>query len=178
MEKISPIMYWSRVKLRNPKLFIKPFFQKKTVHEKTLKQKLDAVRQSGNSELVERIRDKFFYAGETDSNGQVKKIESTYVAKRYKQTEVNDNFETFAPTSNSGTLSTLLVWDATTLLEKFWDKVDVRDAYLHPKVVEGIYLEQAVGIAKWFNSRQKVVCSFENRLKNLKKQLTIGMGSL
>ena len=36
-----------------------------------------------------------------------KKIEATYVAKNYKQTEVNDNFETFAPTSNSGTLSTL-----------------------------------------------------------------------
>ena len=102
-----------------------------------------------------------------DSNGNIDKFKARYVAKSFKQTEGIKYSDTFAPTSKPETFKILLALSA---IENFFLKqMDVKAAYLHPKINEEVYLEQPKGFEKLDNNGNKLVCKLKKSIYGLKQ---------
>ena len=90
-----------------------------------------------------------------------------YFAKGFKQIDGVDYGDTFAPTSKPETFRFILSLAAK---ENFTLKqMDVKSAYLHPKVKEEIYLEQPQGFEKVDDRGTKLVCRLNKSIYGLKQ---------
>lgn len=147
--------------------------EEKELWLEAMKKEVQALEGSNTWNLVERKRDqnvlpgKWVYKIKTDSNGAIDSYKARYVAKGYKQIEGIDFMETFAPTSKPETFRILLSIAAK---ENFLLKqMDVKSAYLHPKVEESIYLEQPPGFEKLSEKNEKLVCKLNKSIYGLKQ---------
>ena len=117
-----------------------------------MKTEIENLKETETWDLVPKgkgqniIPGRWVYKNKHDSNGNIDKFKARYVAKGFKQIEGNDYSDTFAPTSKPETFKILLALSA---IENFFLKqMDVKAAYLHPKIDEEVYLEQPKGFEK------------------------------
>ena len=110
---------------------------------------------------------KWVYKVKYGADGQVDKLKARYVAKGYAQVEGLDFFDTYAPTCKPETFRILLATAAQKDLQL--GQMDVKSAYLHSNIEEGIYLEQPQGFVKKANSGQKLVCKLNKSIYGLKQ---------
>ena len=84
------------------------------------------------------------------------KYKARYVAKRFKQVEGLDYFETFAPTCKPETIRILLQLSAKQghVIHQF----DVKTAFLHSPIEIEVYLEQPKEFVKCGSDGEKLVC--------------------
>ena len=105
----------------------------------------------------------------------IDKFKAPYVAKDFKHIEGIEYSDTFAPTSKRETFNTLLTLSA---IENFFLKqIDVKAAYLHPKIDKEIYLEQPKDFETLHSNGNKLVYKLKNQYKDLSKQPKIGIRS-
>ena len=101
--------------------------------------------------VVERQKDKNVIPGKwvdkvkTKADGSLEKNMARYVAKVSKQIGGTDFSETFAPTSKPETFRLILSSAAEKLILR---QMDVKSAYLQPKIRAENYLEQPRGFEK------------------------------
>ena len=99
-------------------------------------------------------------------SGQVDKYKVRYVAKRFKQVEGLDYFETFAPTCKPETFRILL--QLSPKQGHVMHQFEVKTAFLHSPIEEDVYLEQP----QEFETRirwRKVVCRLNKSIYFLKQ---------
>ena len=92
----------------------------------------------------------------TKGDGSLEKDKACYIIKGFQQFEGIDYSKTFAPTSKPETVRLILSIAATknfTLRQ-----MNVKSAYLPPKIRAEIKLEQPSGFEKVDSSRKKLVC--------------------
>ena len=107
------------------------------------------------------IPGRWVYKIKHDSNGNIDKFKARYVAKGFKQIEEIEYSDAFAPTSKPETFKILLALSA---IENFFLKqMDVKAAYLHPKIDEEVYLEQPKDFEKLDINGNKLVCKLKNQ---------------
>ena len=95
----------------------------------------------------------------TKTNGSFENYKGQYVAKLFKKIGGTNYSETFAPTSKPETFRIILSLEAR---ENFvLRQMDVKSAYLHPKMKEEIYLEQSNGFENSDPSGKKTCSKIE-----------------
>ena len=111
-----------------------------------MKTEIESLNETQTWDLVPKekgqkiIPGRWVYKIKHDSNGNIDKFKARYVAKGFKQIEGIEYSDTFAPTSKPETFKILLALSA---IENFFLKqMDVKAAYLHPKIDKEVYLEQ------------------------------------
>ena len=113
------------------------------------------------------------------AKGSLEKYKARYVAKGFKQKEGIDYSETFAPTSKPETFRLIL---SLAVKENFiLRQMDVKSAYLHPKIKEAVYLEQPSDLKKLYPSGKRAVCRLNKSIYDLKqaaKKLVRGTSEL
>ena len=116
-------------------------------------QKFKSPEETKTWDLVERPNDKNVIPGKrvykikTRGDGSLDEYKAGYVAERFKQIEGVDYGDTFALNSKPETFRLILSLAAK---ENFTLKqMDVKSAYLHPKIKDEIYLEQPQDFEKF-----------------------------
>ena len=110
---------------------------------------------------------RWVYKIKHDSNGNIDNFKARYVAKGFKQIGGIQYSDTFAPTSKLETFKILLALSA---IENFFLKqMDVKAAYLHPKIDKDVYLEQPKGFEKLDSNGNKLVCQLKKSIHGLKQ---------
>ena len=140
-------------------------------------QELKSLEETKTWDLVERPNDKnvipgkWVYKIKTKADGSLDKYKARYVAKGFKQIEGVDYGDTFARTSKPETFRLILSLAAK---ENFTLKqMDVKSAYLYPKIKEEIYLEQPQGFEKFDEKGSKLVCRLNKSIYGLKQAAKI-----
>ena len=105
------------------------------------------------------IPGRWVYKIKHDSNGNIDKFKARYVAKRFKQIEEIEYSDAFAPTSKPEIFKVLLALSA--IKNFFLKQMDVKAAYLHPKIDKKVYLEQPKGFEKVDSNGHKLVCKLK-----------------
>ena len=130
-----------------------------------MKTEIESLNETQTWDLVPKekgqniIPGRWVYKIKHDSNGNIDKFKARYVAKGFKQIEGIKYSDTFAPTSKPETFKILLALSA---IENFFLKqMDVKAAYLHPKIDEVVYLEQPKGFEKLDSNCNKLVCKLK-----------------
>ena len=138
-----------------------------------MKTEIESLNETQTWDLVPRekgqniIPGRWVYKIKHDSNGNIDKFKARYVAKGFKQIEGIEYSDTFAPTSKPETFKILLALSA---IENFFLKqMDVKAAYLHPKIDEEVYLEQPKGFEKLDRNGNKLVCKLKKSIYGLKQ---------
>ena len=138
-----------------------------------MKSEIESLNDTETWDLVPKekgqniIPGRWVYEIKHDSNGNIDKFKARYVAKCFKQIEGIKYSDTFAPTSKPETFKILLALSA---IENFFLKqMDVKAAYLHPKINEEVYLEQPKGFEKLDNNGKKLVCKLKKSIYGLKQ---------
>ena len=117
-----------------------------------MKAEIESLNETQTWNLVPKrgqniIPGRWVYKIKHDSNGNIDKFKTRYVAKGFKQIEVIEYSDTFAPTSKPETFKILLALPA---IENFFLKqMDIKAAYLHPKIDKEVYLEQPKVRQQW-----------------------------
>ena len=111
-----------------------------------------------------------------DANGNIDIFKARYVAKCFKQIEWIEYSDTFAPTSKPETFEILLALSA---IENFLLKqMDVKAAFLHPKIDEQVYLEKPKFFEKLDSNDNNLVSELKkNQYMDCNKQPKIGIRS-
>ena len=89
------------------------------------------------------------------------------MAKGVKQNKGIEYSDTFAPTNKPETFKILLALSA--IENCFLKQIYVRAAYLHPKIDEGVYLEQRRGFDMLDSNGNKLVCKLKKSINGLKQ---------
>ena len=138
-----------------------------------MKTEIESLNETQTWDLVPRekgqniIPGRWVYKIKHDSNGNIDKFKARYVAKGFKQIEGIEYSDTFAPTSKPETFKILLALSA---IENFFLKqMDVKAAYLHPKIDKEVYLEQPKGFEKLDSNGNKLVCKLKKSIYGLKQ---------
>ena len=138
-----------------------------------MKTEIESLNETQTWDLVPKekgqniIPGRWVYKTKHDSNGNIDKFKARYVAKGFKQIEGIEYSDTFAPTSKPETFKILLALSA---IENFFLKqMDVKSAYLHPKIDEEVYLEQPKGFEKLDSNGNKLVCKLKKSIYGLKQ---------
>ena len=117
-----------------------------------MQQELKALSDTNTWTLVEHLKDENVIPGKcvnklkTKADGSLEKYKARYIAKGFKQIEGTDYSETFAPTSKPETFR--LIFSLAAKENFILRQMDVKSAYLHPKIEEESYLEQPSGFEK------------------------------
>ena len=132
-----------------------------------MKTEIESFNETETWELVRKekgqniIPGRWVYKIKHKSNGNIDKFKARYVAKGFKQNERIEYSDNFAPTSKPETFKILLALSA---IENFFLKqMDVKAAYLHPKIDKDVYLEQPKGFEKLESNGNKLVCKLKNQ---------------
>ena len=102
--------------------------------------------------LVERPKDenvipgKWVYKEKTKADGSLEKYKAPYVANYFKHIDGIDYSETFSPRSKLETFRLILSLAAKKNF--ILRQMDLKSAYLHPKIKEEMYPEQRNGLEK------------------------------
>ena len=138
-----------------------------------MNKEIESLKDSDTWQLVEVSDDKnivpgkWVYKVKTGANGEIEKYKARYVAKGFKQIEGLEYFETFAPTSKPETFRILL---AIAAKQNFTlRQLDVKSAYLHPKIDEEVYLEQPEGYVQVSSTGKPLVCKLKKSIYGLKQ---------
>ena len=138
-----------------------------------MKTEIESLNETETWDLVPKEKGQILFLADGctkikhDSNGIIDKFKARYVAKGFKQIEGIENSDTFAPTSKPETFKILLALSA---IENFFLKqMDVKAAYLNPKIDEEVYLEQPKGFEKLDNNGNKLVCKLKKSICGLKQ---------
>ena len=138
-----------------------------------MKTEIESLNETETWDLVPKekgqniIPGRWMYKIKHDSNGNIDKFKARCVAKTFKQIEGIEYSDTFAPTSKPETFKILLALSA---IENFFLKqMDVKAAYLHPKIDEEVYLEQPKGFEKLDSNGNKLVCKLKKSIYGLKQ---------
>ena len=110
------------------------------------------------------IPDRWVYKFKHDSNGNIDKFEARYVAKSFKQSEEIEYSDTFPPTSKPEVFEIIKILLTSSAIENFFSKqMDLKAAYLYPKIDKQVYLEQPQRFEKLESNGNKLVCELKNQ---------------
>ena len=113
------------------------------------------------------IPGRWVYKFKHDSNGNIDKFKARFVAKGFKQIEGMEYSDTFDPTSKPETVKILLALSA---IENFILKeMDIKAAYLHPKIDKKVYLEQPKDFEKLDSNGNKFFWKLKKPIFGLKQ---------
>ena len=138
-----------------------------------MKTEIESLNETQTWDLVPKekgqniIPGRWVYKIKHDSNGNIDKFKARYVAKGFKQIEGIEYSDTFAPTNKHETFKILLALSA--IKNFFLKQLDVKEAYLHPKIDEEVYLEQPKGFEKLDSNSNKLVCKLTKSIYGLKQ---------
>ena len=171
--------YYHAVRSTLTKIFIEPENFENAINSEQKDKWLEAMKTEKESlnetetwDLVTKekgrniIPGRWVYKIKHDSNGNIDKFKARYVAKGFKQIEGIEYCDTFAPTSKPETFKFLLALSA---IENFLKQMDVKAAYLHPKIDEEVNLEQPKGFEKLDSNGNKLVCKLKKSIYGLKQ---------
>jgi hypothetical protein len=100
-------------------------------------------------------------------DGTVEKFKARFVAKRFKQKEVLDYFDTYAHIARIATIRTLIALASIYNFEIH--QMDVKTAFLNGELEEEIYMHQPEGFV--MPNHEQKVCKLIKSLYGLKQAL-------
>eukprot|EP00253_Pinus_taeda_P023315 PITA_23315 len=110
------------------------------------------------------VRCKWVYRTKYGPDGKVDKHKARLVAKSFSQVEGIDYTETFSPVANMNSVRLVLSLAASFKWEVH--QMDVKSAFLHGDLHEGIYMEQPIG---FIQTNSSLVCRLKKSLYGLKQ---------
>eukprot|EP00253_Pinus_taeda_P034587 PITA_34587 len=110
------------------------------------------------------VRCKWVYRTKYGPDGKVDKHKARLVAKGFSQVEGIDYTETFSPVAKMNSVRLVLSLAASFKWEVH--QMDVKSAFLHGDLHEGIYMEQPIG---FIQTDYSLVCRLKKSLYGLKK---------